>query len=93
MAIVFDKPIPAYVNGRRMHACHMASDIGGVVGQSELLVFGKQIGLKPQWLQNCDTPEEHFDLMGRKIEAARVAGAHEVSRKTMIEIIRSKRNG
>lgn len=93
MAIVFDKPIPGYFKLRRVHMCHLVSDIPGVIGQSELLFFAKQIGLKPQWLQNRDTPEEHFDLMGRKIDAARIAGAQEVSHKTMIEIIRSKRNG
>ncbi len=71
---------------------HLMSTLDGDEGQKELITFGESIGLKPEWLQKKDSPYEHFDLMGRKIYAASVAGAQESPGRVLVDIIRRRKN-
>lgn len=72
-------------------SCHMMSDVIGEEGQKELIAFAVRIGLKPNWLQNKGTETEHFDLFGSRIERALKAGAVQIDRNRLVEIVRSKR--
>jgi hypothetical protein len=89
--IVID-PIANYIrNGRPVRAAHLLSDQKGITGTKELFKFGMTIGLKAGWLQDGDTPHEHFDVMGKMIDAAIEAGAVRIDRYRLVEIIRKKR--
>lgn len=89
--IVVD-PVANYMkDGRPMRAAHLLSDLSGITGTKELMGFAMKIGLKASWLQNGATDTEHFDLMGRMIDAAVQAGALRVDRHRLVEILRKKR--
>lgn len=70
---------------------HLMSDLPGEEGTKELLQFGKQIGLHPQWIQHKGEPKEHFDVWASKIDAALENGAKEVGLKGTVEIMQKKR--
>lgn len=72
-----DKRAPRCFRGRS--SCHLFSDLPGLGGSAELLAFARKIGMKPAWVQYPGTHREHFDLVGSRIEAARRAGAREIS--------------
>ena len=76
---------------RPMRAAHLLSTMAGRDGREELLAFAKRIGLRTTWLQHRQTPHEHLDLIGSKIEAAKAAGARAISNHELAEILRDKR--
>ena len=49
---------------------HMIAD-----SHDELMAMAGRIGLRPEWIQFPDTPDEHFDLTLSKKRAAIAAGA------------------
>lgn len=91
MTVFFDQPIPIEYRRFRIGA-HLMSDLPGEEGTRELTAFAESIGLRAEWIQEAGTPREHFDLLGsKKIWAARVKGAREVTRRRVAEVIEAKR--
>lgn len=67
---------------------HLISD----KNRSELLRFGKKIGLKKEWLQKKGTYQEHFDLLGMDMYLKAIkAGAVFKSVKELVAIILKKK--
>ena len=70
----------------RMIMCHMGADT-----TEELLAMADTIGVQRKWLQKRGTYLEHFDIsLGKKAEAIR-AGAVEVTRKELVQIMMRRR--
>lgn len=85
-------PIANFMSrGVPVRSTHLLSDLTGNLGTKELMGFAIEIGLKAGWLQNGNTETEHFDLMGKKIDAAIKAGAVRVDRYRLVKIIQEKR--
>lgn len=77
----------ALVGRRNGHQwCHMVADTS-----AELEAMALRIGLKTKWLQNAGAPSEHYDLTPRRRAVAVAAGAIELDKRGLVEIIRSKR--
>jgi hypothetical protein len=70
----------------RMKMCHMLADT-----TEELLAMADQIGVARKWLQKAGTPREHFDIALSKRALAVKAGAVEIDRHRLVEILRAKR--
>jgi hypothetical protein len=70
----------------RMVMCHMLADSTG-----ELLAMADLIGVQRRWLQKAGTPHEHFDIALSKRALAVAAGAAEVDRKGVAELIARRR--
>ena len=68
-------------------SCHLMTD--GT--DAELVAFAAGIGLKPEWLQNPGTYKTHFDLTASKRRQAIRAGAEEVDRYGLVELLNRKR--
>ncbi len=68
-----DKRAPRCFRGKP--SCHLISDLEGDAGTFELFSFAISIGMKTEWLQHSGTDREHFNLVGKRIIAARRAGA------------------
>lgn len=82
MAVYVDAPIHKY---RRMVMCHMLADT-----QEELHQMADTIGVNRKWFQSkASTP--HYDICKQKRVLAVQAGAIEVDRKQVVEIIRKLR--
>ena len=74
-----------------MHS-HLASTFLGEVGTTELITFGRRIGLRERWLQHRGEDKEHFDVFDSRIQAALDAGASVLEMREFIQIVvRSKR--
>lgn len=86
MTIFIDEPRETSFKNYTLTA-HLISDDG----RRELLEFGRDLGMREQWLHNRGTPREHFDLFDAWIGFAMMNGARRVSRKRLVEIIREKR--
>lgn len=71
----------------RMTMCHMLADT-----TAELFQMADTIGVQRKWLQHAGTEKEHFDICLSKRTKALAAGAIEVDREKLIEIIRTKRS-
>lgn len=71
---------------RRMTMCHMIADT-----TAELLAMADCIGVDRKWLQDANTPREHFDISRSKRRLALVFGAVEVSPRELGRIIRIRR--
>ncbi|MDY0240642.1 MAG: DUF4031 domain-containing protein [Rhodospirillaceae bacterium] len=83
MAVYVDNARNAF---GRMIMCHMIADT-----LDELHAMASSIGLKREWFQPGGTP--HYDVcLGRRTLAIE-AGAVEVSRREIVEIIRRLRSG
>ncbi len=54
--------------------CHLFADT-----HEELMAVAEKAGLNPKWIQDAGTPDEHFDVTGKKIPAVVKAGAQPVS--------------
>jgi hypothetical protein len=54
--------------------CHLFADT-----HEELMAVAEKAGLNPKWIQDAGTPDEHFDVTGKKILAVVKAGAQPVS--------------
>lgn len=83
MAVYVDNARNAF---GRMIMCHMIADT-----LEELHAMASWIGLKREWFQPGSTP--HYDVcLGRRALAIK-AGAVEVSRREIVEILRRLRSG
>lgn len=71
---------------RNMTMCHMMADT-----TEELLEMASKIGVQHKWIQDAGTPREHFDIAMSKRALALKAGAQEIDRNKLVEIIRAKR--
>lgn len=70
----------------RMKMCHMIADT-----TEELLVMADRIGVARKWLQKRGTYHEHFDIALSKRALAVKAGAIEITRRKLFEIIQTRR--
>ena len=70
----------------RMKMSHLMADT-----TEELLAMVDAIGVKRQWIQKAGDPAEHFDIAESKRVLAIEAGAHPVSSRCLIAVIRRKR--
>ena len=69
----------------RMKMCHMVAD-----STDELLDMADKIGVARKWLQRPGTAHEHFDIAMSKRRLAVEAGAIEIDRRRLYEILRAK---
>ena len=70
----------------RMIMCHMIAD-----STAELLAMADQIGVQRRWLQDPDSPREHFDICLSKRDQAIRAGAKVLSQRDLVKRIRRLR--
>ena len=70
-----------------MLMCHMVAD-----STAELLAMADTIGVARRWLQHAGTPKEHFDIALSKRALAVKAGAIEVDKVGLVEVVRRKRD-
>lgn len=70
----------------RMVMCHMLADT-----TEELLAMADKIGVQRKWLQCAGTPKEHFDIALSKRALAVAAGAVEVGKSGVVEVLKRKR--
>lgn len=81
MAVYVDKEENRF---GRMVMCHMIAD-----SIAELHAMAGQIGMRREWFQPLSSP--HYDLSKTRRSAALKAGAVEVSRRELVEIIKRQR--
>lgn len=79
-----------YVDDMKAHygvmvMCHMIADT-----PAELLAMADVIGVQRKWLQRAGTPKEHFDICYAKKQLAIRAGAVEVTKRRLAEIVSAK---
>lgn len=79
------------LNKRLGKSCHLCSDLPGTEGSAELAAFAARIGMRAEWLQKAGTHHEHYDVFGKRRDAAVAAGAREVNRNEIVAIWRGKR--
>ncbi|MDR5839373.1 DUF4031 domain-containing protein [Caballeronia sp. LZ034LL] len=70
----------------RMVMCHMLADT-----TEELLAMADRIGVARKWLQKAGTYHEHFDIALSKRALAVQAGAREIGRKEVADLLNQKR--
>lgn len=70
----------------RMVMCHMLADTS-----AELLAMADTIGVDRRWLQDGDTPREHFDISLDRRRRALVAGAQVITRRELGMLLRRRR--
>lgn len=70
----------------RMVMCHMLADT-----TDELLAMADKIGVQRKWLQKAGTRHEHFDIAKSKRALAVQAGAIEIDRAGLAEVLRKRR--
>lgn len=70
---------------RRMKMSHLIAD-----SQKELLEFADKIGVARKWIQEMDTPREHFDICFSKRKKAVELGAIEISMRELARITASR---
>lgn len=74
---------------RRMIMCHMMADT-----REELIDMAKQIGVNVKWIQEFDTPREHFDICLSMKKKALELGAIEVGFREIAKLCqRTEYNG
>lgn len=83
--------MPVYVDDMRapygrMVMCHMVADT-----DAELHAMADRIGVARRWHQKAGTPHSHYDICLAKRARAVSAGAIEIDRTRLGEIIRAKR--
>lgn len=88
MALLFETPFPHAQGQHRFHIARLISTARGRGGDYELLAFCRRQGLPSYAIT-----DGVVHLRGRQIEAARYAGAREVTPRQLDQIIRSKTNG
>ncbi len=66
----------------RMVMCHMFADTS-----DELLAMADRIGVSRRWLQHAGTHREHFDIALSKRALAVKAGAREITRSEVGELL------
>lgn len=70
----------------RMIMCHMVADT-----DAELHAMASKLGIARRWHQKSGTPHSHYDICLSKRAQAVNAGAIEIDRARLVEIIQSKR--
>jgi len=89
--------IPATVGPYRARWCHLMSD---QLDPAELHAFAARIGLRRAWFQpgrnlvdraRPDPPGDHYDVTEGKCRAAVAAGAVELDRAGLVELMRRRR--
>lgn len=65
----------------RMKMSHLIAD-----SQKELLEFVDKIGVQRKWIQEMDTPREHFDIALSKRKLAVENGAIEITMRELCSI-------
>ena len=91
--VVFEEPIPCYYQGNRTFGTKLYSDLPGNNADQELSALVTDIGLHRYMItKEKESDKKYLFVMGRKIEAARMAGAHEMP-GTYIDRIRGQKNG
>jgi hypothetical protein len=81
MAVYVDNARLSY---GRMVVCHMVAD-----SMDELHAMARLIGVRVSWFHNGSTP--HYDISLQRKAMAIAAGAIEVDRRRMVEVIRKIR--
>lgn len=69
----------------RLVLSHMYADT-----KEELLQMADQVGVARKWIQNEDTPREHFDICQAKRAKAIALGAVVISRREMVMLRKKK---
>ncbi len=78
----------ALVGKRNGHQwCHMLADTN-----EELHAMAERIGMKREWYQCAGTAQAHYDLTPGRRAAAVAAGAIEVDRRGLVDVIRRRRD-
>lgn len=70
---------------RGMIMCHMVADT-----REELLEMADKIGVQRKWIQDYDTPREHFDICQAKRKLAVKHGAKEITMRELLKITQEK---
>lgn len=70
----------------RMIMCHMVADT-----DAELHAMASRLGVARRWHQKAGTPHSHYGICLSKRAAAVKAGAIEIDRARLVEIIQRKR--
>ncbi len=81
----------AAFNRRWGPSAHLMSDLTGDEGTRELVAFARALGIPAAALQHAGTYREHFDVAGPWLDEALRAGATQVDRYALVEILRRKR--
>lgn len=88
MALLFETPYPHTHGERRFHVARLISSHPGADGDKELLKFCRSVGIPPRVVR-----DGIVHIGGTQLEAARCAGAKDVSSAQLNKIIRSKTHG
>ncbi|MCK9468192.1 MAG: hypothetical protein M0Q49_02140 [Porticoccaceae bacterium] len=88
MALLFETPFPHTQGQRRLHIARLISSHPGADGDKELLKFCRSIGIPARVIH-----EGIVRIGGTQLQAARCAGAREVTSGQLDKIIRSKTHG
>ncbi|HET8839726.1 MAG TPA: DUF4031 domain-containing protein, partial [Flavobacteriaceae bacterium] len=72
---------------RRMKMSHLIAD-----SQKELLEFVDKIGVKRKWIQEMDTPREHFDICISKRQKAVELGAIEIDMRELARMTTNRKH-
>lgn len=85
MAVYVDNFYITGVTFRGMKMSHMIADT-----REELLAMADAIGMNRKWIQNYDTPREHFDVGLSKRAKAVKLGAIEIGMRELAEKTRTR---
>jgi hypothetical protein len=85
MSVYVDNFYVTGVTYRGMKMCHMVADT-----REELLQMVDKIGVKRKWIQEKDTPREHFDICLSKRKKAVNFGAIEIGMRELAEKTRTR---
>lgn len=66
---------------RGMIMCHMIADT-----QTELFEMADKIGVARKWVQDYETPREHFDICLTKKKLAIQFGAKEINMRELVRM-------
>jgi hypothetical protein len=72
----------------RMVMCHMLADT-----TEELVAMADKIGVDRKWIQKAGSSHEHFDIAMSKRALAVAAGAVEIDKYGLYELLKRKRGG
>lgn len=85
MSVYVDNFYVTGVTYRGMKMCHMIADT-----REELLGMAVSIGVQRKWIQDFDTPREHFDICQKKRAMAVKLGAIEIGFRELAEKTRTR---
>jgi hypothetical protein len=80
MSVYVDNFYETGVTYRGMKMCHMIADT-----RDELLEMVDKIGVQRKWIQDYDTPREHFDICFLKRAKAIKLGAIPINMRELAE--------